>query len=285
MGFFDKIVKTVSTAANTVGNAVQDVAKEVENVATDIGKTVVAGANEVEDFGENSLAAMKNTTEDLKDEVFDLEEKFTRQLTDFINDNEAALKRIGAEVESLVRDNVNPPYQEVSQMIRDATNSREAHVAMEALSRFGQVQNMNDEVQSIGPFKTWSFQLGVEANFIAGVAGNIGYATPIFASSSDKTEFLLSGDIDVGPQFGVGGGLAWGWWNDSPTDLTGVSYCVGLSVAYYAGLGITGYWNPITGYFQGFTLEFILAGVGVEGAAGFSFSSTGSNYEAIAEAL
>ena len=141
---------------------------------------------------------MKNTAEDRKDEVFDLEEKFTRQLTDFINDNEAALKRIGAEVESLVRDNVNPPYQEVSQMIRDATNSREAHVAMEALSRFGQVQNMNDEVQSIGPFKTWSFQLGVEANFIAGVAGNIGYATPIFASSYFSSFILTKAQTPTG---------------------------------------------------------------------------------------
>lgn len=281
MGFFDSIKK----AANAAAGAAKQVASQVENVANEVGEAVVAGANEVKEFGENSFETMKNTANDLAGGALDLEAKFTAELMSFLNDNESAIKRMGAEVEELMRNTVNPPYQEVTGMIKDLTNSREAGDAMEALSRFGEVKNMNNTVESIGPFKTWSFQVGAEANFIGGVAGNIGYATPIFASSAEKTEFLLSGDIDVGPQFGIGGGLAWGWWNDTPTDLTGVSFCVGISVAYYAGLGITGYWNPITGYFQGFTLEFILAGVGVETAAGFSFSSTGSNYEAIAAAL
>lgn len=281
MGFFNKLKNVAKSAANVV----EDVASEIENAASEVGHVVVKGAKEIQDFGEDSFEAMKNKAEEIKDDTFDLEEKFTGKLMAFLEDNEAAIKRVGHKVEALVKENVSPPYEEVSQMIKDLTSSNEADVAMKTLARGFQVQDMNEDVDSIGPFETWSFQLGAEANFIAGISSNIGYATPIFSSSANKTAFILSGDIDVGPQFGIGGGLAWGWWTAAPEDLSGISYCVGISVAYYAGLGITGYWDPISGYFQGFTLEFILAGVGVEAAAGFSFTSTGSNYEAIIEAI
>lgn len=290
MGLFDKIKNTAKSAANTVQQTASNAVNTVEHVAAaakneikekaeDFGSVVVKGGtffvNGIETLGDKALSVVKGNVLEFKDEFLEAKSELKAELDEFIDRNKEVLKLIGTKMKGLQEGESRHEVQRLKSHAVNRDNARTAAPAMMIVSDNPQFREANEEVQKIGKYQTWSFQLAAEANLGLGFTYGHGYATSIFEGSNNRIEDLKSVEFDLGVQQGVGVGLAWGWWVAPPQELEGGSFFLSVSGSNIAGLGLTGYWDiQKTGSgrkFQGFVVNPFI-GAGLASGASFEFA-------------
>lgn len=295
MGFFNKIKNAAESVASNVQQTAESASRvaghftdQIHESAETVGSGIINGGkrfvNGFEDLGSGAINTLKEKALQVSARVLDFKDELKEELDEFVETNKSLFELLSRNILALAQDASSTEISEMKNHIRNRSSSDEVQATMNNLGSNFRVQEMNQEVERIGKFQTWSFQLSGEANLILGLTGAIGYATPIFTSSGHKTVLVLSGELDAGAQQGVGAGISWGWWASPPDELEGVSLLLSGSGSWNVGLGVTGYWdvekNAQTGKrtFQGFAVT-PFAGVGFgditfEAAGGVSLTKT-----------
>ena len=283
MGLIKKLRKRVITLTQTAtqkaietANDVTDAAKDAVDLAEEA--TLNAFGKSQQAFGAlsdiNAAVIVRGRAEALRlrNRLLTADDTLKQRSRALLAENREAFTAVFQQMERLEARSPQPNYMvQLHSSIRDQPAIDVVRTPLRQASVDPDFIALNQSASSIGPFQTWSYQGTGEANAVLGVSGNLGYVHPISQASTGRSMGIVSSDYDAGYQFGITGGITWGWWKALPQSLSGFSIMVSLTAAYYAGVGVTFYWDvkreDVRERFQGFAATFG-SGLGVEGAAG-----------------